>query len=52
MKYGIENESNAKERYIKCYKRRHTNMHFTEPDGLLVSDSISFTGATPDGIRN
>ena len=29
MKYGIENESNAKERYIKCYKRRHTNTHFT-----------------------
>ena len=51
MKYGMENESNAKERYIKCYKRRHTNMHFTEP-GLLVSNSISFIGATPDGIRN
>ena len=51
MKYGIENESNAKDRYIKRCKRRHTNMHFTEP-GLLVSNSISFIGATADGIRN
>ena len=51
MKYGMENESNAKERYIKCYKRRHTNMRFTEP-GLLVSNSISFICATPDGKRN
>ena len=26
-------------------------MHFTEP-GLLISNSIPFIGATPDGIRN
>ena len=51
MQHGIENESKARECYIKCYKRRHTNMHFIEP-GLLISNSIPFIGATPDGIRN
>ena len=51
MQYGIENESKAIECYIKCYKRRHTNMHFTE-QGLLISNSIPFIGATPEGIRN
>ena len=51
MQYGIENESKARECYTKCYKRWHTNMHFTEP-GLLISNSIPFIGATPDGIRN
>ena len=40
MKYAIENESNAKERYIKCYKCRHTNMHFTEPGQGQIQTEI------------
>ena len=50
MEYGIRNEQDAKDAYMKIMKKKHANLTIEEP-GLMLSEEHGWLGASPDGIR-
>ena len=49
LMWGIENEQNARERYLEQMKDEHTELSYTS-SGLRVNPKYPHLGATPDGI--
>ena len=49
IKWGVDNEPNAKQEYISAMKNAHDHFEF-ENSGLVVSMHSPFVAASPDGL--
>ena len=49
LKWGRENESNARSEYFSKVKHKHQNLEIAE-SGLVIDLAFPYLGASPDGI--
>lgn len=51
IQWGIQNEPNAREQYLKCQEKEHSEL-WCSASGLCVNPKHPHLGATPDGVVN